>query len=280
MEFAHIGTQSFAALALGAALGILLPLALALVWVRKKREPFKTVLVGAVIFFLFVTFLEKPLQGLVITGDHPVAAFLDAHPIWWALVVGLFPGVFEETGRLFAFKAILKNRKNRETAVSYGIGHGGIEVLLLMGVNGVAYLVYAAMINSGAFSAVVDQAAAKAPAQAETLRTLAEQLAGYSFAGVGLGLMERAFAFLFHIGASILVFYACRDKGRYWLYPLAILLHTALDFLAGLTIAKVGTIPTLALEGIIGVFGVLVFCGAYFLLYRRDTDAHTNTNLD
>ena len=280
MEFAHIGTQSFAALALGAALGILLPLALALVWVRKKREPFKTVLVGAVIFFLFVTFLEKPLQGLVITGDHPVAAFLDAHPIWWALVVGLFPGVFEETGRLFAFKAILKNRKNRETAVSYGIGHGGIEVLLLMGVNGVAYLVYAAMINSGAFSAVVDQAAAKAPAQAETLRTLAEQLAGYSFAGVGLGLMERAFAFLFHIGASILVFYACRDKGRFWLYPLAIILHTALDFLAGLTIAKVGTIPTLALEGIIGVFGVLVFCGAYFLLYRRDTDAHTNTNLD
>jgi len=270
MEFAHIGTQSFAALALGAVLGILLPLALALVWVRKKHEPFKTVLVGAMIFFLFVTILEKPIQALVITGEHPAAAFLSANPVWWALVVGLFPGVFEETGRLFAFKAILKNRKNRETAVSYGIGHGGIEVLLLMGVNGIAYLVYAVMINSGAFSAVVEQAAAKAPAQAETLRTLAEQLAHYSFAGVGLGLMERAFAFLFHIGASILVFYACRDKGRFWLYPLAIGLHTALDFLAGLTIAKVITIPTLALEGIIGAFGVLVFGGAYFLLYRRD----------
>ena len=92
--------------------------------------------------------------------------------------------------------------------------------------------------------------------------------------------MERAFAFLFHIGASILVFYACRDKGRFWLYPLAIILHTALDFLAGLTIAKVITIPTLALEGIIGVFALAVFSGAYVLLYRRDADAHTNTNLD
>ena len=270
MEFTPVGSQAFAALGLGAALGILLPVAIALLWVRRKREPFKTVLVGAVIFFLFVTFLEKPLQALVITGDHPVAAFLGAHGVWWALVVGLFPGVFEETGRLFAFKAILKNRKNRETAVSYGIGHGGIEVLLLLGVNGVAYLVYAAMINSGAFSAVVEQTAAKAPAQAETLRTLAEQLAGYSFAGVGLGLMERAFAFLFHIGASILVFYACRNRGRFWLYPLAIILHTALDFLAGLTLAKVITIPTLALEGIIGAFAAAVFGGAYFLLYRRD----------
>lgn len=274
MEFTPVGSQAFAALGLGAALGILLPIGIALLWIRRKREPFKTVLVGAVIFFLVVTFLEKPLQGLVITGGHPVAAFLDAHPIWWALVVGLFPGVFEETGRLFAFKAILKNRKNRETAISYGIGHGGIEVLLLLGVNGIAYLVYAAMINSGAFASVVEQAAAKAPEQAETLRTLAEQIAGYSFAGVGLGLMERAFAFLFHIGASILVFYACRDRGRFWLYPLAIVLHTALDFLAGLTLAKAVTIPTLALEGIIGVFAVLVFCGAYFLLYRRDADAH------
>ena len=274
MEFAHVGPQALAALGLNAALGILLPLGIALLWVRKKHEPFKTVLVGAVIFFLFVTILEKPIQALVITGEHPVAAFLSANPVWWALVVGLFPGVFEETGRLFAFKAILKNRKNRETAISYGIGHGGMEVLMLLGVNYIAYLAYAAMINSGTFGTVIEQAAAKAPEQAETLRTLAEQLAGLTVAGVGLGLLERGFAFLFHIGASILVFYACRDRGRFWLYPLAIVLHTALDFIAGLTLAKAVTIPTLALEGIIGAFGVLVFCGAYFLLYRRDADVH------
>ena len=270
MEFSPVGSQAFAALGLGAVLGILLPLGIALFWVRKKHEPFKTVIVGAVIFFLFVTILEKPIQALVITGEHPVAAFLNANPVWWALVVGLFPGVFEETGRLFAFKVILKNRKNRETAISYGIGHGGMEVVMLLGVNYAAYLFYAAMINAGTFGAVVEQAAAKAPAQVETLRTLAEQLAGLTLGGVGLALVERAFAFLFHLGASILVFYACRDRGRFWLYPLAIVLHTALDFIAGLTIAKAVTIPTIALEGIIGAFGVLVFCGVYFLLYRRD----------
>ena len=277
MEFTPVGSQAFVSLALGAALGILLPLGIALLWVRKKHEPFKTVLVGAVIFFLFVTILEKPIQALVITGEHPVAAFLSASPVWWALVVGLFPGVFEETGRLFAFKVILKNRKNRETAISYGIGHGGMEVLMLMGVNYAAYLAYAAMINSGTFGTVIEQAAAKAPEQAETLRTLAGQLAGLNLAGVGIALLERGFALLFHLGASILVFYACRDRGRFWLYPLAIVLHTALDFIAGLTIAKVITIPTLALEGIIGAFGVLVFGGAYFLLYRRDADAPEET---
>ena len=148
---------------------------------------------------------------------------------------------------------------------------------MLLGVNYAAYLFYAAMINAGTFGAVVEQAAAKAPAQVETLRTLAEQLAGLTLGGVGLALVERAFAFLFHLGASILVFYACRDRGRFWLYPLAVALHTALDFIAGLTIAKAVTIPTMALEGIIGAFAVLVFCGAYFLLYRRDADAPEET---
>ena len=271
MNQVPVGSHAFAALALGAVLGILLPLLVALLWVRRKKEPFKTVIVGALIFFVFVTILEKPIQALVITGGHPVAESLSVNPIWWAFVVGLFPGVFEETGRLFAFKTILKKRKNRETAVSYGIGHGGMEVMMLMGVNGIAYLVYAAMINSGTFSAVVEQAAARAPDQAETLYTLAEQLANYTIAGVGMGMMERVFAFLFHIGASIFVFYACRDKGRFWLYPLAVVLHTALDFIAALTIKNVITISTLALEGIVGVFAILVFCGAYFLLYRKDT---------
>ena len=275
MEFAKVGTQAFAALGLGAALAVLLPLGIALLWTRKKKEPFKTVLVGAVVFLLFAVILEKPIQALVISGDHPVSRFLNANPVWWALVVGLFPGVFEETGRLLAFKTILKNRRNRETAVSCGIGHGGFEVILILGASYITYLVYAVMINTGTFGAVVDQVTARAPDQADALRALANQLSGLTFAGIGMAFVERAFSFLFHIGASILVFYACR--GRFWLYPLAICLHTAMDFIAGLAISKAVTLPTMALEGIIGVFAVLVFCGAYFLLYRRDADAPEET---
>ena len=273
MEFSTVGAQAFAALGIGAALAVVLPLALALVWIRKKHEPVKTVLIGALMFLLFALVLEKPIQALVITGDQPVAAFLNAHPVWWALVVGLFPGVFEETGRLFAFKAILKKRKNRETAISYGIGHGGFEVILMLGVTYLTYLAYAAMINAGTFGAVIEQAAAIAPEQADALSALAEQIAGLTPAGVGMALLERVFALLFHLGASILVFYACRDRGRFWLYPLAIILHAALDFLAGLTLSGAVTIPTMALEGIIAAFGMLVFGGAYWMLYQKDAAA-------
>ena len=272
MEFAKVGTQSFVALGLGVVLSIVLPLGIALLWCKRKKEPFTTILVGAATFLLFALILEKPIQALVISADHPVSRFLNANPVWLALVAGLFPGLFEETGRLAAFKTVLKNRKNRETSISHGLGHGGFEVIVLLGVTYVTYIAYAVMINTGTFQSVVDQVAAQAPDQVDALKTLASQLASLTVADIGAALVERAFAVLFHIGASILVFYACRDRGRFWLYPLAILLHTALDFVVALAAFRVISVSTFALEAIIGALGILTFCGAYFLLYRRDTE--------
>ena len=276
MEFAQVGTQSVLALGVGAALAILLPIALALIWKFAKHERLTTILVGALTFLLFAIILEKPLQSLLLfptqlgLQNHAASLFFNARPWLLALMAGLFPGVFEETGRLVAFKTVLRKRKNRETSISYGIGHGGVEVMYILGSAYITYIVYAAMINSGTFGAVVEQAAAVAPAQAEALKSVAEQIAGLTLADIGLGFVERIFAVLFHIGASILVFYACRDRGRLWLYPLAILLHTALDFVAALYTLKIVAVSPWALEAIVAAFGVLTFGLAYLLLYKKD----------
>jgi len=278
MEFAKVGAQPLIALAVGAVLAIALPIALALIWKFRKKERFTTILAGAATFLIFALILEKPIQNALLfptqmgLPEHPLSLFLNARPVLLALAAGLFPGVFEETGRLIAYRTVLRNRKNRETSVSHGIGHGGFEVMYLLGATYITYLAYAVMINTGAFGVLVEQAAAVAPAQADALTALAGQLADLTLAGIGLGLGERVFAVLFHIGASILVFYACRDKEKLWLYPLAVVLHTAMDFIAALYALGVSGMSTWALEGIVAVFGVLTFCGAYFLLYRKDRE--------
>lgn len=275
-EFNTVGREQFIALGLGALLAVIIPIVIALIWKFWKREKFTTILVGAATFVLFALIIEKTIQNALVfpttmgLPDHAASQFINARPILWALVLGLFPGVFEETGRLVAFKTILRNRRNRETSISYGIGHGGIEVILVLGINYITYIVYGIMINAGLFQGVIDQVAAQAPDQVDAMRALADQLAVFSFADLGVGMFERVFAFLFHVGASILVFYAARDKGRLWLYPLAILLHTVLDSLAGLNMAKVVQLSAPALEAIVVAFGLLTFAGAYFLLYRND----------
>lgn len=281
-EFATVGREQFIALGLGVLLAVIIPIAIALIWKFWKHEKFTTILVGAATFVLFALILEKTIQNALVfpttmgLPDHAASQFINARPILWALVLGLFPGVFEETGRFMAFKTVLRNRRNRETSISYGIGHGGIEVILVLGINYIVYMVYAVMINTGTFQGIIDQVAEQAPFQEEAIRALADQLAVFSFADIGAGMFERVFAFLFHVGASILVFYAARDKGRLWLYPLAILLHTALDSLAGLNMAKVVQLSAPALEAMVVAFGLLTFLGAYFLLYKKDKIAADN----
>lgn len=279
MKLAIVSTNSFIALGLGAFLAIVLPIVIAIIWKVKKKEPFTTILIGAAAFILFAVIIEKLLQAVLIfptqmgLSDHAVSQFINARPLLWAFIVALFAGVFEETGRLITFKTVLRKRKQRETSISYGIGHGGVEVMCILGVAYIEYIIFAFMINQGSFQTLIDQAAAQLPGQEATLADLAAQIATFSFGSLALALAERVFAVLFHIGASILVFYACRDKGKGWLYPLAILLHTGMDFIAALTLVNLFNPPMWLLELIVAVFGILVFCGAYFLLYKKDTDS-------
>ena len=50
-EFAKVGTQQIGLLALGAILMIATPIVIAIIWTKKKKERFTTVLVGAATFF-------------------------------------------------------------------------------------------------------------------------------------------------------------------------------------------------------------------------------------
>ncbi len=274
-NFEKIPAGNIALMVLGATLFIVVPVLIWILWTVKKKEKFTTILIGAATFFVFVM-VEKIVQNMIIfptamgMPEHGASIFINERPLLWAFLLGLFPGLFEETGRLIAFKTLLKKRTNRETSISYGIGHGGFEVIFLIGIAYVNYITYALMINSGAFAATIEQVQAVAPDQVDALLAIPEQLAAFSFAGLFLAIFERIWAFLFHTGASIIVFYACKDKKKIWLYPLAIILHTAMDMAVGLTMAGVVELSDWQLEAIITVIGALVFFVPYFLLYRKD----------
>ena len=128
------------------------------------------------------------------------------------------------------------------------------------------------MINTGTFKVVIDQVINQAPDQADQLYALAGQLASFSVSDLAVSIVERIVAFLYHVGASILVFYACKEKKYLWLYPLAIVIHTVLDGFMGLSLVNVITLSDWALEAIFGICAALVFFGAYFMLYKKDKD--------
>ena len=272
MEFGTVGTSQLAFLLLTAVLGIALPLIAAIIWCKKKKEPFTTVLIGAATFLLFAIVIEKPLQALVIQLDSPVSRFVNARPILWAFIVGLFPGVFEETGRFVAFKTLLKKRKQRETGLTHGIGHGGFEAMFILGISYIEYFVFGVMINQGVFFEKMIEPALDTltPEVQEQINAIVAQITTFTAGTMGIALVDRLIAVFYHIGASILVFYAARDAKKRWLYPLAIIIHTVIDAFAGLQLAGVVTVPTWANELIFAVSAFGTFAYAYFCHYRKD----------
>lgn len=272
MEFGIVSTSSLLFMLLTAVLGIALPLITAIIWCKKKHEPFTTVLIGAATFLLFAIVIEKPLQALVISLDSPVSQFVNARPVLWGIIVGLFPGVFEETGRFVAFKTVLRKRKQRETGLSHGIGHGGFEALFILGITYIEYFVFAIMLNQGSFVELMIEPVKDTltPEVVKQITGIVEQITTFSAATMGVALVDRLIAVLYHIGASIMVFYAVKDKKKWWLYPLSILIHTVIDGLLGLQLAGVFELSDVANEIIFAVEALAVFLGAFFLLYKKD----------
>ena len=234
-----MGIPSILAILFTLAVSVALPIGLML-YFRQKGGKWTTFLIGAVTFILFAMILESILHNLVFLT--PLWAILQDNIWLYGLYGGLAAGVFEETGRLLAFKLFLKKEQEPITALSYGIGHGGAEAILLVGLVMVNNLVLAAAVSAGGISD---------PAILEMAEQLASTPAGMYLWAV----LERVGAIILHLSISVLVFAAVRESGKKWLFPAAILTHAAVDFIAVVSNAY---LPVAATEVIVLVLAVMV----------------------
>ena len=195
---------------------VALPIGLMLCF-RRRGGKWITFLIGAVTFILFAMILEPILHNLLFLT--PLWAVLQGNIWLYGLYGGLAAGIFEETGRLLAFKLFLKHEREPIAALSYGIGHGGVEAILLVGLTMVNNLALAALVSSGGTTdPVVLEAAAQLAATPAEMFLLAA--------------VERLGAVVLHLSLSVLVFASVRTPGKKWLFPAAILTHAAANFIA------------------------------------------------
>lgn len=220
----QISNLTIAVLAINALLGLALPLGLLLFLRKKTGCAFAPFFAGCLTFILFVVVLESFVRSLVLTG--PFGQRIWETPWLYALYGGLAAGLFEETGRLLAMKLLKKKYPQPSVSLIYGAGHGGIEVLLVMGLTMVQNLVYALMINAGQLQTILASAPeAQAQALASGLQSLAETPVWMFL----LSPLERIIALVLHISLSVLVWRAVTQKEKFWLYFAAIGIHALVD---------------------------------------------------
>ena len=202
------------------------PVAMLVYLRRRKRADWLPFPVGCAVFLLFAMALEGVCNNLLFLRT-PFGETLLNTPILYALTGGLMAGLFEETGRYIAFSTVLRPRLDKdENALMYGAGHGGIEMLAVLGVASVNNLVYAIAINSGEAVSLLETVPAETRDQLEAVFFQLAETPSWQFL---LGLLERVFALVLHLSCSVVVWFAAKKPGKRRLYPVAIGMHLAVD---------------------------------------------------
>ncbi len=213
-------------------ISLVLPVGAVIVLCVKKVIRILPVLIGAAVFFVFQLILRIPALQIGAQLSPEFAAFISS-PILGGLFLGLTAGIFEEFGRFIGYKAALKKYTRWQDGLAFGIGHGGIEAVILVGLTYINNLIIAVMINSGMWQTIASTMPA---ATAQTAFDAITQTSPHMFL---VGGVERLFAMTIQIALSILVLYAIRRK-RFLFVLFAVLLHLVVDAPIGLIMNNLG----------------------------------------
>lgn len=210
-----IEMSTFIVIIINLVISIGIPIGLILYLSFKKKKIIGPALIGAAVFIVFQYLIRIPLLNQVFPSMEWFLK-MSMNPWTYGIFLGLTAGLAEELGRYLAFSTVLKEKFRFVDGVAYGIGHGGIEAILISGIANINNLIITFSINNGTYSSFGVTEAIK------------DQFLNTPPSMILMGGIERIFAMTIQIGLSILVLYAVKKKCfRYVI--LAILLHMVVD---------------------------------------------------
>ena len=194
----------------------------------QKKGYLKSFLLGVGTFTLFQVIIRIPILQNVLPFQAWYMNLTNFyHPLFHAAFLALTAALFEEVGRFIVMKLCMKKQLRYGDGLAFGLGHGGIEALILVGTSTVTLLLYYAGISPvfyyvGNFSV---QAIELMPGESVNMF---------------MGGLERMLTIPVHVAWSVMVLRGIAvGKSRYLF--MAILTHFLVDFII------------IALHGIYGV---------------------------
>lgn len=222
---------------------------------HKKQGIWSAWLLGALGFFVPQILIRLPiLTGL--SQSAGFAAFAQNHPVAYGFGLAFTAGLFELAGRYAVARCLKKNLTCRR-ALAAGLGHGGIEAILITGLAYLSNVVFLVMLQTGGFEAAIAQTTA-AGGDVTPLLTEKDALMNTPWTMFLLAGYERLLAMTCHVAMSMMVCYGVHTN-RVLSWTLGCLaVHTCMDFIAsislfigrGLTLAAAYTIIYILLTAI------------------------------
>ncbi len=252
-------------------LSVAIPAALAIYLYKKYHCSLRPLIVGALTWIVFARILEGFVHQIVLGGSAGSA--IQNNLLYYALYGGAMAAIFEEFGRLIVMKTALKNNfDNDKNALMYGAGHGGIEMIVILGLSMITNLMYSSQINNHTLAPIYEAVKLvpedQGTAVFESLITLTETAPGLFL----LGIAERIPALALHVALSALVWKAVKEE-KYGYFILSLAFHFIADFVTVLVAGSLSNI--LAAEAVI-VAVCLILTLVVFLLLKNKAKEELN----
>lgn len=214
-------------------ISLILPVILLIVYaVKNKGQKIVSAwFLGAAGFFVLQMLVRIPVLN-ILSMQPGFQTFAENNYVVYILLLGFTAGLFEVVGRLVVAKIMAKNL-TCERSIAAGLGHGGIEAMLLIGMTYINNLLYAALINRGAFDMVVEETEAMG-VDATALFAAKDALLTTPAYLFGLAGYERLLTIICHTAMSLLVCYFVYKKQTMKGVLIALVIHTILDCVSGL----------------------------------------------
>lgn len=211
---------------ISAAITFLLPVVLTIFVARKHKKILVAVISGALSFFILQVMIRIPL--LQLTAKIEIKTNL-------AIIIYLFflaftAALFETVGRYIFIILLLKKDYRFGTGLAHGIGHGGIEAIVLVGINYITYVIFALLVNSGNLATITDALPDDLAAQIILLRDTLINTESYLFLIAGF---ERVFTIFLHIALSVLMMYGFKQSKHFY-FLIVFGIHFLIDFIVGI----------------------------------------------
>lgn len=224
-----INPMTIAACCVTLFVALVLPVAALMILSRKWKlhHVFSAWLLGAAGFFIPQMLIRLPILNLLSAQEGFQAFAQNYFPIY-GFLLALTAALFELAGRYSVAKLLKKKHMTFQRSIAAGLGHGGIEAMVLIGMAYISNLVFLVMIQNGSFDGLIAQTAASGTdvsslyaAKDALLNTppLLFLLAGY----------ERILTMVCHCAMSLMVCWGVWQERPGKSVLACLLFHTLLD---------------------------------------------------
>jgi len=192
------------------------PIMLAVLMKIKSKARISPFLLGLLVYFTFGVFATSVVNTIFLNSNRPTYNLLNDNVVAYTLYFAVVVGFLEVLGIFVAFKKILVNHDDKQTALMFALGHAGMEAFMACFLALATYISWANVLNDKGpegFAEFFSDIENFDPQEA------IDTITAISVSDVVLLALQRIAYFGMNIFLSIMIFYAAKKdiKPFFWM---------------------------------------------------------------